>query len=90
VRRILIDKFDERAIKPGEPMAMLNMPLHARVLHHRYSLESLAKYVGGMDFTSAARRRRGADACCRPPTSARQPWRSTLRPSELTVPSACR
>ncbi|MEP6780600.1 MAG: zinc-dependent metalloprotease [Gemmatimonadaceae bacterium] len=55
VRRVLIDKFDERAIKPGEPMYLLNMRFAHVYLHHRYSLEGVVKYVGGMDFTYAMR-----------------------------------
>ncbi|MEO7360732.1 MAG: zinc-dependent metalloprotease [Gemmatimonadaceae bacterium] len=55
VRRVLIDKFDERAIKPGEPMYLLNMRFAHVYLHHRYSLEGVVKYIGGMDFTYAMR-----------------------------------
>ena len=55
VRRVAIDKFDERAIKPGEPMYLLNMRFAHVYLHHRYSLEGLIKYVGGMDFRYAVR-----------------------------------
>ncbi|MGV3710302.1 MAG: zinc-dependent metalloprotease [Gemmatimonas sp.] len=55
VRRVLIDKFDEKAIKPGEPMYLLNMRFAHVYLHHRYSLEGVVKYVGGMDFTYAMR-----------------------------------
>ncbi|MGQ0713673.1 MAG: zinc-dependent metalloprotease [Gemmatimonadaceae bacterium] len=55
VRRVLIDKFDERAIKEGEPMYLLNMRFAHVYLHHRYSLEGLIKYIGGMDFTYAVR-----------------------------------
>lgn len=55
VRRVLIEKFDERAIKPGEPMYLLNMRFAHVYLHHRYSLEGLVKYIGGMDFTYAVR-----------------------------------
>ena len=55
VRRLAIDKFDERAIKPGEPMYMLNMRFAHVYLHHRYSLEGLIKYIGGMDFRYAMR-----------------------------------
>ena len=50
VRRVAIGKFDETAIKPGEPMYLLNMRFAHVYLHHRYSLEGLVKYVGGMDF----------------------------------------
>jgi Met-zincin/Domain of unknown function (DUF5117) len=55
VRRLAIDTFDERAIKPGEPMYLLNMRFAHVYLHHRYSLEGLVKYVGGMDFRYAMR-----------------------------------
>ena len=55
VRRVAIDKFDERAIKPGEPMYLLNMRFAHVYLHHRYSLEGLIKNVGGMDFRYAMR-----------------------------------
>jgi hypothetical protein len=55
VRRIAIDKFDERAIKPGEPMYLLNMRFAHVYLHHRYSLEGLIKNIGGMDYRYAMR-----------------------------------
>lgn len=55
VRRVAIDKFDERAIKPGEPMYLLNMRFTHVYLHHRYALEGLIKYVGGMEFRYAMR-----------------------------------
>lgn len=55
VRSVLIDKFDERAIKPGESMAALNMRFAHVYLHHRYSLEGVIKNVGGMDFSYAMR-----------------------------------
>lgn len=50
VRNLALQKFDERAIQPGEPMYLLNMRFTHVYLHHRYSLEGLVKYVGGMDF----------------------------------------
>ena len=55
VRRLLIDRFDERAIAEGEAMSMLNMRFAHVYLHHRYALEGAIKYVGGMDFTYALR-----------------------------------
>jgi len=55
VRRLLVDRFDETAILPGEPMAMLNMRFAHVYLHHRYALEAAVKYVGGMEFSYAAR-----------------------------------
>lgn len=55
VRNLLVERFDERAIKPGESMAALNMRFAHVYLHHRYSLEGVIKYVGGMDFSYAMR-----------------------------------
>ncbi|MEX2182348.1 MAG: zinc-dependent metalloprotease [Gemmatimonadaceae bacterium] len=55
VRRVAIERFDERAIQPGEPMYLLNMRFAHVYLHHRYSLEGLIKYIGGMDFRYAVR-----------------------------------
>jgi Met-zincin/Domain of unknown function (DUF5117) len=89
VRRILIDKFDERAIKPGEPMAMLNMRFTHVYLHHRYSLESLAKFVGGMDFTFTLRGDGQVPTRVLPAADQRKALTmalDALRPSELTVP----
>ncbi len=55
VRRVAINAFDERAIQPGEPMYLLSMRFLHVYLHHRYSLEGVIKYVGGMDFRYAMR-----------------------------------
>lgn len=55
VRATAIQAFDERAIRPGEPMYLLNMRFAHVYLHHRYSLEGLVKYVGGMDYRYAMR-----------------------------------
>ncbi len=50
VRRILIDRFDERAAMPGEPLAVLNRRFAHVYLHHRYALHAATKAVGGMEF----------------------------------------
>jgi hypothetical protein len=55
VRKLAMERFDERAIQPGEPMYLLAMRFTHVYLHHRYSLEGLIKYVGGMDFRYAVR-----------------------------------
>ncbi|MBK7905006.1 MAG: zinc-dependent metalloprotease [Gemmatimonadetes bacterium] len=89
VRRVGIEKFDESAIKPGEPLYLLNMRFAHVYLHHRYSLEGLVKYLGGMDFRYAYR----GDG--QPPTTivpAAQQRRAlgmaldALEPSALAVP----
>ena len=55
VRRLAIDRFNESAIRPGEPMYLLNMRFTHVYLHHRYSLEAIYKNIGGMDFRYAMR-----------------------------------
>ncbi len=89
VRRIMIDKFNETAIKPGEPMALLNMRFAHVYLHHRYSLEALAKYVGGMDFTFTLRGDGQTPTRVIPAAEQRKALNmamDALAPAELTVP----
>lgn len=89
VRRIMIDKFDERAIQPGEPMALLNMRFAHVYLHHRYSLEGVSKYVGGMDFTFSMRGDGQTPTRVLAATDQRKALGialDALKPSELTVP----
>ncbi len=89
VRRVLMDKFDERAIQPGEPMALLNMRFVHIYLQHRYSLEGLSKYVGGMDFTFAMRGDGQVPTTVIPTAEQRRALGmalDALAPSELTIP----
>jgi hypothetical protein len=89
VRRLLIDKFDERAIKPGEPMYLLNMRFAHVYLHHRYSLEGLVKYVGGMDFRYTMRGDAQTPTTILPAASQRRALGmalDALEPAALAVP----
>jgi len=89
VRRVLMDKFDERAIQPGEPLALLNMRFAHVYLHHRYSLEGVSKYVGGMDFSFALRGDGQVPTRVLPAAEQRRALKlalDALAPSELTVP----
>jgi hypothetical protein len=89
VRRVLMNSFDERAIKPGEPMALLNMRFAHVYLHHRYSLEALSKYIGGMDFTFALRGDGQTPTRIVPVAEQRKALNQLLdaiAPKELTVP----
>jgi hypothetical protein len=89
VRRVAIDKFDERAIKPGEPLYLLNMRFAHVYLHHRYSLEGLVKYVGGMDFRYAMRGDGQTPTTIIPASSQRRALSlalDALEPAALAVP----
>ncbi len=90
VRRVLMDKFDERAIKPGEPMHLLNMRFAHVYLHHRYSLEGLIKNVGGMDFRYALRGDGQTPTTIVPADAQRRALTMALdaiKPAELAVPA---
>jgi hypothetical protein len=89
VRRIAIEKFDERAIRPGEPMFLLNMRFAHVYLHHRYSLEGLVKYIGGMDFRYAMRGDGQKPTTIMPAAQQRQALSmalDALAPAALAVP----
>jgi len=89
VRRLLLDHFDERVIRPGEPMAWLNQRLAHAYLHHRYSVEGVVKYVGGARHYSALRGD-GQDAVVPIPAEdqrrALAQIAAVLSPEELAVP----
>lgn len=55
VRRTALRHFDEAAVRPGEPLAWLNARFAHVYLHHRYAMEGLVKYVGGMYYRYALR-----------------------------------
>jgi len=55
VRDVLLSAFDERAVDPGEPLAILGDRFRHVYLHHRYALHGVTKAVGGMDYSYALR-----------------------------------
>jgi hypothetical protein len=55
VRRNILDRFSERAIRDGEPMATLEEVLVPAYLLHRYQIEAVAKSIGGLYFTPAVK-----------------------------------
>jgi hypothetical protein len=89
VRRLLVDRFDEEAIRPGEPMSLLNMRFAHVYLHHRYALEGTIKYVGGMEFSYAARGDGQVPARIIPADEQRRALRMVLEaldPESLAIP----
>jgi hypothetical protein len=54
-RRVLLDKFSEKAIVQGAPMATLEEVLVPIYLLHRYQIEAAAKSLGGLFFTHAVK-----------------------------------
>jgi hypothetical protein len=55
VRDTLIARFDEHAIQPGEPMALLSRRFATVYLHHRFTLGAAIKAVGGMEYRYGVR-----------------------------------
>jgi hypothetical protein len=55
VRAAALERFGERAIKPGRPMALLADVLVPLYLLHRYQTEAAVKLVGGLEFRYALR-----------------------------------
>lgn len=89
VRQALISRFDETAIRNGEPMVWLNQRFVPVYLHHRFALEAAIKTIGGMEFRYAVR----GDPL--PPTRLISPSRQrraleevldALEPQELAIP----
>ncbi len=90
VRRAALERFGERAIRAGRPMAQMEEALVPLYLHHRYQVTAAASVLGGLHYTyatrgdgmdpvrpaSAAEQRRALDALVR-----------AVQPAELTIPA---
>ena len=50
VRRIALERLDERALEPGRPLFELERTLVPVFLHHRYQLEAAARSIGGVRY----------------------------------------
>ncbi len=55
VRRIGLERFSDRSIRPGDPLASLEEVLVPLFFHHRYQVEAAAKSIGGVDYSFALR-----------------------------------
>ena len=89
VRRFLIEHFDERAIAPGEPLALLSKRFATVYLHHRFTLDAAVKAVGGMEYQYAVRGDALPPTALIPATRQRRALELLLdavQPAELAVP----
>jgi hypothetical protein len=89
IRRAALNRLGEQTIRNGAPMATIEEPLVPIYMYHRYSVESAASMIGGIDYIygirgdgrtplkweTAANQHKALDALA-----------ATLKPSELTVP----
>ncbi|MDP2958644.1 MAG: zinc-dependent metalloprotease, partial [Longimicrobiales bacterium] len=89
VRRVALDRFGERAIKTGEPLATLEEVLVPLYLHHRYQAEAAAKVVAGQYYTYAMRGDGQEPLRAVPASEQQEALRAlmrTLDPKELAIP----
>jgi hypothetical protein len=50
IRRLALDRFDERVLRTGEPLSALENKLVPIYLLHRYQAEAVAKLAGGLNY----------------------------------------
>ncbi len=55
VRAFALERFDERAIRPGEPMHKLQQRFAPVYFHHRATYEGAIKVIGGMEYRYGVR-----------------------------------
>ncbi|HEX4935117.1 MAG TPA: zinc-dependent metalloprotease, partial [Gemmatimonadaceae bacterium] len=53
VRRVAIDRFGLRNIRPGDPVTLLQERFAPVYFMHRFAVNSLAKTVGGVEYANA-------------------------------------
>ncbi len=89
VRRAALERFGERAIRAGRPMAQMEEALVPLYLHHRYQVTAAASVLGGMHYTYASRGD-GLDPVRAAPAAEQQRALDALvraiQPAELTIP----
>jgi len=89
VRRTLLARFNESAIREGEPMWFLNQRLVPAYHFHRYTLEGAIKTVGGMDYHYTVRGDGQAPPAILNPAEQRRALRvlaAAIQPEELEIP----
>jgi hypothetical protein len=89
VRRVAMSRFNERNIRVGEPVALLQERFVPVYLMHRFAINSVSKTIGGMEYSNAVRgdgaqETRPIDA----PTQRRalSALLAALKPAELAIP----
>ena len=89
VRRSALSRMGEQTIRHGAPMAMIEEPLVPIYMYHRYTVESAASMIGGLDYIYAMRGDGRTAVKWESATNQRlalDALAATLKPAELTVP----
>ncbi|MDQ6691104.1 MAG: zinc-dependent metalloprotease [Gemmatimonadota bacterium] len=55
VRRVALSRFNERNIRVGEPVALLQERFVPIYLLHRFAINAVSKTIGGMEYSNAVR-----------------------------------
>lgn len=89
VRRVAMQRFGLRNIRTGEPIALLQERFAPVYFMHRFALNSLAKTIGGMEYTNPVSG--DLQQATRPIPRAQQldalrQLLAALRPEELAIP----
>lgn len=89
VRRVAIQRFGERNIRPGEPIALLQERFVPLYFMHRFAINGTAKAIGGMEYANAVRG--DAQQATRPVPYQQQRLAldlllNALQPKELAIP----
>jgi len=91
VRRVALDRFGEKVIPNGMPLATMEEALVPLYLHHRYQIVAAATGLGGLNYSYAIR---GDGQVPLERVSGEEQRRilesllSTLQPAELVLPDA--
>lgn len=91
IRRAALNRLGEHSIRNGAPMATIEEALVPIFMYHRYSVESAASSLGGVDYIYALRgdgRSPGKWETAANQRKALEALGATLKPAELTVPRA--
>jgi hypothetical protein len=89
VRRAALSRLGEHTIRNGAPMATIEEPLVPIFMYHRYSVESTAASLGGIDYIYGIRGDARTPVKWEPAANQRKALEAlaaTLKPSELVVP----
>lgn len=55
IRRVILDKFSEKAIRTDMPMSTIEEVLVPMYLFHRYQIDGTSKLIGGLNYSYALR-----------------------------------
>ncbi len=90
VRRAALDRFDERVLQEGQPLATMEEILVPLFLHHRFQVTSASSTLGGIHYTYGLRgdgRDPVTPVSAADQEAALEALLVTLDPAELTIPA---